>query len=252
MPIRSIRAATPARADAFLAGARAPVCYPATWLGGRSYSHGDGAVTESVRRGGRLAGGWRAHGAAARGRAGRAVRATARLRSAAASGRRVRPDAAPGCHGPTLPLARGRGRCGERGRVRRAGDRYVPAQSRPRGVRQRGADPPPHRSPGLPGRLPDHRGDARRRRDRLPDPAAAVHQRRGARDQLDHAAAGRLHRRRQRRARSDPPAARARRRGLWRCAASRPRCSAPTSAATPASASCAVRSGAATSSASTP
>ena len=49
LPTRSIRPATPAMADAFLAGARAPVCYPATWSGGRSYSHGDGAVTESVR-----------------------------------------------------------------------------------------------------------------------------------------------------------------------------------------------------------
>ena len=94
---------------------------------------------------GRLAGRWRAHGAAARGRAGRAVRAAARLRSAAASGRRVRPDAAPGCHGPALPLARGRGRDGERGGVRRDGDRHLPAQSGAGGVRHRRADPPPDR-----------------------------------------------------------------------------------------------------------
>ena len=195
----------------------------------------------------------RADGAPAAGRAGRAVRPAARLRSAAAPGRRVRHHAASRHHGAGASSgARGEGVEVSEAALRHARDRHLSAEPGPGRLRDRRDDPPPDRGPGLPERLWDRRGDARRGCHRLSDPAAAVHQRRGARDQLDHAAPGRLRRRRHRRARGDPRC----RLRAWsrstRCAGSRPPCSTPTSAAAPASAFSRAASGAATSSASTP
>ena len=132
------------------------------------------------------------------------------------------------------------------------GDQYLSAQPGSGRLRARRGDPAAARRPGLPGTTTRSWRNARRGRHRLPDPAAAVHQWRGARDQLDHPATERLQRRRHGRAGSDPAAASPASPRSTHCAGSRPRCSIPTSAATPASASCRAASGAATSSASTP
>ena len=109
----------------------------------------------------------------------------------------------------------GRGRLGQRGRVRRARDRHV-SRAAPSRRCSRRAEPIRRRieAPDCPD---DYQIIEELRAEGVTDyliQPLPVHQRRGPRDQLDHAAAGRLHRRRHRRARSDPAAARARRRGL--------------------------------------
>ena len=127
-------------------------------------------------------------------------------RPAAASGRGVCAHPASRRHGPALALAPRRRGGGLRRRLRPAPERELSPQPRPDGVHDGTADPPANRRSGLPRGVSVRGRAARGGRERLSDPAPALHQRRDRRDQLDHHASRRFRRCRPRRARGGPPA----------------------------------------------
>jgi hypothetical protein len=184
----------------------------------------------------------------AAGRSGRVVRSADRRRSAAPPGRHLRAHAAPERHGSPLPLAARAGGADKRAAPRDAGEGHLPCQPDRAGVSRSRHDPAATYQSRLPERLSHHRGAPKQGSHRLSDPAAGVLQWRDPCRELDDHRIRRLRGGAHRSARGDRGAFSRGSSTSTPCAAPRPRCSTPMSAATPASGFCTVGSGAATSS----